>query len=55
MRYKPDGREIAFDDAVIDGLLEKCGLEIVGKYDYDTVLPPKEESENIVYAAKKVK
>ncbi len=53
-RYEDNFAEIAFDEAIIDGLLEKCGFEIVGKYDYDTVLPPREDSEKIVYAAKKI-
>jgi len=53
-RYEDGFAEIAFDEAVIDGLLEKCGFEIVGKYDYDTILPPRVDSEKIVYAVKKV-
>lgn len=53
-RYEDGFAEIAFEEEIIDGLLEKCGFEIVGKYDYDTVLPPRADSEKIVYAAKKI-
>ncbi|MDE6599327.1 MAG: class I SAM-dependent methyltransferase, partial [Oscillospiraceae bacterium] len=53
-RYEDSFSEIAFDEDIIDGLLEKCGFEIVGKYDYDSFDPPREDSEKLVYAAKKL-
>lgn len=52
-RYEDGFSEIAFDEDTIDGLLEKCGFEIVGKYDYDSFDPPRADSEKLVYAAKK--
>lgn len=53
-RYEDSFSEIAFDESVIDGILTRSGFEIAAKYDYDTVLPPKTDSEKIVYAARKV-
>ncbi len=53
-RYEDSFSEIAFDESVIDGILIRSGFEIAAKYDYDTVLPPKTDSEKIVYAARKV-
>ena len=53
-RYEDEFSEIAFEEIVIDGILLKCGFEIVGKYDYDSVLPPKKDSEKLVYVARKV-
>ncbi|MCM1330566.1 MAG: class I SAM-dependent methyltransferase [Ruminococcus sp.] len=53
-RYEDSFSEIAFEESVLDGVLAKCGFEIAAKYDYDTVLPPKPDSEKLVYAARKV-
>lgn len=53
-RYEDSFSEIAFDESVIDDILIRSGFEIAAKYDYDTVLPPKTDSEKIVYAARKV-
>lgn len=53
-RYEDSFSEIAFDESVIDGILTRSGFEIAAKYDYDTVLPPKTDSEKLVYAARKV-
>ena len=53
-RYEDSFSEIAFDESVIDDILIRSGFEIAAKYDYDTVLPPKPDSEKIVYAARKV-
>lgn len=53
-RYEDCFSEIAFDENIIDDLLIKSGFEIAAKYDYDTVLPPKPDSEKLVYAARKV-
>lgn len=54
LRYDESFSEIAFDEKVMDDLLVRCGFEIAAKYDYDTVLPPKENSEKLVYVARKV-
>ena len=53
-RYEDSFSEIAFDEKVIDDILIRSGFEIAAKYDYDTVLPSKPDSEKIVYAARKV-
>lgn len=53
-RYEDSFSEIAFDEKVIDDILIRSGFEIAAKYDYDTVLPPKPDSEKLVYAARKV-
>lgn len=54
-RYDESFYEIAFDDAVIEKIVAGSGMEIVGKYDYDTTEPPKADSEKIVYVAHKIK
>lgn len=54
-RYDESFSEIAFDDAVIEKIVAGSGMEIVGKYDYDTTEPPKADSEKIVYVAHKIK
>lgn len=54
-RYDESFSEIAFDDAVIEKIVADSGMEIVGKYDYDTTEPPKADSEKIVYVAHKIK
>ena len=53
-KYEDEFSEIAFDESVIDGILIKNGFEIAAKYDYDTVSPPKSDSEKLVYVAKKI-
>lgn len=53
-RYEDSFSEIAFDEKIIDDILVKSGFEIAAKYDYDTVLPPKPNSEKLVYVARKV-
>lgn len=54
VRYEDSFSEIAFDEKVIDDILIRSDFEIAAKYDYDTLLPPKSDSEKIVYAARKV-
>lgn len=54
-RYDESFSEIAFDDAVIEKIVADSGMEIVGKYDYDTTEPTKADSEKIVYVAHKIK
>lgn len=53
-RYEDSFSEIAFEESVLDGILIRNGFEIAAKYDYDTVLPPRADSEKLVYAARKV-
>lgn len=54
-RYDESFSEIAFDDAVIEKIVAGSGMEIVGKYDYDSTEPTKADSEKIVYVAHKIK
>ncbi len=54
-RYEENFAEIAFDDAVIDKIIEESGMEIAAKYDYDTMNPVRQDSEKIVYVARKIK
>ena len=54
-RYAEDFSEIAFGCDVMERILEDSGFDVVGKYDYDTFEPAKENSEKIVYAAKKIR
>ncbi len=54
-RYDESFSEIAFDDAVIEKIVADSGMEVVGKYDYDTTEPTKADSEKIVYVAHKIK
>lgn len=54
-RYDESFSEIAFDDAVIEKIVAGSGMEVVGKYDYDTTEPTKADSEKIVYVAHKIK
>ncbi|MCD7730787.1 MAG: class I SAM-dependent methyltransferase [Oscillospiraceae bacterium] len=53
-RYEESFSEIAFDDEVTEKILVDSGFEIVGKYDYDTFNPSREDSEKIVYVAKEL-
>lgn len=54
-RYEEDFSEIAFGCDVMEKILADSGFDVVGKYDYDTFEPAKENSEKIVYAAKKIR
>ncbi|MCH5194479.1 MAG: methyltransferase domain-containing protein [Oscillospiraceae bacterium] len=54
-RYEDSFSEIAFDESVIDDILVNSGFEIAEKYEYDTVMPPKPDSEKLVYVARKVR
>lgn len=54
-RYEEDFSEIAFDCGTMEKILTDSGFEVVGKYDYDSFEPAKENSEKIVYAAKKIR
>lgn len=54
-RYEESFCEIAPECFEIEDMLASAGMEIVGKYDYDTIDPPKEDSEKIVYVARKIK
>lgn len=46
--------EIAFERGTIEALLEKYGFEVAARYDYDTLKPDRENSEKLVYVAKKI-
>lgn len=53
-RYDESFSEIAFDDDIMVKLLAENGMEVVGKYDYDTTDPVRADSEKIVYVARKI-
>jgi len=44
--------EKAYSEEDIERLLRECGFEVLGKYGDDTLEPPKEDSQRIVYAAR---
>lgn len=44
--------ERAYSEEVIEGLLEECGFELLGKYGDDTFEPPTETTQRIVYVAR---
>lgn len=53
VKYEDEFSEIAYDERIIDSILVKSGFVIAAKYDYDTVLPPRIDSEKLIYVAKK--
>lgn len=56
-RYSRGGesfREIAYTKEKVQDFLEKAGFEIVKVYDYLTFDPPEENSEKLVFAARKL-
>lgn len=53
VRYEESFAEIAPPVRVIEDILENSGMEIAAKYDYDTLLPVREDSEKIVFVARK--
>ena len=53
-RFDESITEIAFNDEVIEKIISDCGLQTVGKYDYDTMTPVTDKSEKIVYVTKKI-
>lgn len=54
-RFQENFKEIAMDEAVVDGLLEQTGFEILAKYDDYTDNPVSEKTQRIVYVARKVR
>ena len=44
--------EKAYSEEDIERLLRECGFEVLGKYGDDTLEPPKDDSQRIVYAAR---
>ena len=55
IRYEEAFSEIAPEMSVIEDILKECGMEIAAKYDYDTLDPVREDSEKVVYAARKIR
>lgn len=45
--------EIAFDREIIEEELKAAGFEVIGVFDGDSVLPPRQDSERLTYAARK--
>ncbi|MGN0601070.1 MAG: class I SAM-dependent DNA methyltransferase [Oscillospiraceae bacterium] len=52
-RYQEEFREIALEEKEIDRMLLDCGFEILGKFDGYTDKAVSEETQRIVYVAKK--
>lgn len=52
-RYSEELSEIAPDRAEIEAMLRRNGMTVVGCYEYDTENPPREDSEKLVFVAKK--
>ncbi len=53
-RFTEDFSEIAFERGVIEKMLTDSGFEILAEYDYNTMDPPREDSEKIVFAARNI-
>ena len=52
-RYEESFAEIAPEMSVIEQIVADSGMEILAKYDYDTILPVRKDSEKVVYVARK--
>lgn len=52
-RYYDELSEIAFEKEIIEKMLAQAGFSLEAVYDYDTVNPPKKESEKLVFVARK--
>lgn len=52
-RYSDELSEIAFDRSIIEDEIKAAGMDIIAVYDYDTAMPPREDSEKLVFVAKK--
>lgn len=54
-RYSEEFSEIAVSREAIEKMLSDHGMEVMACYDYDTEDPFRENSEKLVFAAKKIK
>ena len=54
-RYSENFSEIAFDTEIIDNILINSGFEILAHYDEDSTQPVRNDSQRIVFAARKVR
>lgn len=54
-RYQESFREIAFDEGEIDEMLVNAGFEVLAKYDEYTDKSVDENTQRIVYTARKIK
>lgn len=52
-RWCDELSEIAFESGAVRKMLEKCGFETVGEYEYLTTEKPSPESEKITFVCKK--
>lgn len=53
-RYYDELSEIAFDREIIERTAEKSGLKVLAVYDYDTLEPPRQNSEKLVFVTAKI-
>lgn len=54
-RFSENFSEIAFDTEIIDDILTDSGFEILAHYDEDSTQPVRDDSQRIVFAARKVR
>ncbi|MBQ5334017.1 MAG: class I SAM-dependent methyltransferase [Oscillospiraceae bacterium] len=52
-RYTDELSEIAFEREIIEKVLTSAGMTVEAVYDYDSLEPPRPESEKLVFVAKK--
>ncbi len=52
-RYYDELSEIAFERNIIEDMLQKACFSIEAVYDYDSINPPMEKSEKLVFVARK--
>ncbi len=52
-RYYDELEEIAFERDVIEKMLISAGFQVEAVYDFDTLNPPEENSEKLVFVARK--
>ena len=52
-RWSEDFTETAYPTDDITALLEECGFKVVGVYGENTLEPPKDNCERVIFAAKK--
>lgn len=53
LKSEEDFSETAFDTSELESALKEVGFEVITEYDYDTMNPVKDNSEKIIFVAKK--
>lgn len=52
-RYSEDFTEIAYSTELLDKLLVEAGFAVEAHYDFDSISPPREDSEKLIFVAKR--